>query len=133
MKMNCKPGEEKAINLSEIDRVLATEEPLIPTSGFLTSVMESVREESVAPAPIPFPWKRIVPGMLLVTGFISWGAFEMIREGLPPITSMQVADPHLSAAAIQPLEQAGWVALGLGVSLLSWLLSRRLVSRSGLL
>jgi hypothetical protein len=31
------------------------------------------------------------------------------------------------------LEQAGWVAMALGVSLLSWLLSRRLAGRGGLL
>jgi hypothetical protein len=40
--------------------------------------------------------------------------------------------PHLSAAVAQPLEQAGWVALALAASLLSWLLSRRLAGSSGL-
>jgi hypothetical protein len=34
---------------------------------------------------------------------------------------------------MQTLEQAGWVGFALGVSLLSWLLSRRLVGRTGLL
>jgi hypothetical protein len=33
----------------------------------------------------------------------------------------------------RPVEQAGWVALALGISLLSWLLSRRLAGRGGLL
>ncbi len=119
--------------LTEIDRILATEEPLIPTSGFLASVMESVREEAAAPQPIPFPWKRVLPGILIATGVLSWGAFKMIRQGLPEIRSVSLAAPHLPAAAIQPAEQAGWVALALGISLLSWLLSRRLAGRSGLL
>jgi hypothetical protein len=34
---------------------------------------------------------------------------------------------------MQSLEQASWVACALGVSMLSWLLSRRLAGRSGLL
>jgi hypothetical protein len=73
------------------------------------------------------------PGILLASAIMIWGAFEMIRKGVPPIASMQVAAPHLSAATLQPLEQAGWVAVGLGASLLSWLLSRRLAGRSSLL
>jgi hypothetical protein len=38
--------------------------------------------------------------------------------------------PSISAASV---EQAGWVALALGLTLLCWLLSRRLVGRGGLL
>jgi len=34
--------------------------------GFLASVMDRVREEAAAPPPIPFPWKRALPGMALV-------------------------------------------------------------------
>jgi hypothetical protein len=30
----------------------------------------------------------------------------------------------------QPLRQAGWVALALGISLASWLLARRMMGRS---
>jgi hypothetical protein len=44
--------------------------------------------------------------------------------------------PHLSsglsAGAVLPLQQAGWIALGLGVSVASWLLARRLAGGSGL-
>jgi len=131
--MNRTKADESEMKLTEIDRILATEEPLIPTSGFMASVMESVREEAAAPKPIPFPWARFVPGIFVATGVLSWGAFKMIRQGLPEIRSVSLAPPHLPAAAIQPVEQAGWVALALGISLLSWLLSRRLAGRSGLL
>jgi hypothetical protein len=34
---------------------------------------------------------------------------------------------------MRPLEEVGWIALALGLSLLSWLLSRRLAGRTGLL
>jgi len=53
------------MELNSIDRILASEEPLIPSLGFLDSVMERVREEAAAPPPIPFPWKRALPAFFL--------------------------------------------------------------------
>ncbi len=127
-KTNCDEMEQ-----SRIDAILATEEALIPSSGFLASVMESVREEAATPPPIPFPWKRAVPGILLAGGVFAWAAVELFRYGLPAVNWILLTPPHLSAALERPLEEAGWVALALGASLLSWLLSRRLAGRSGLL
>ena len=116
-----------------IDHILATEEHLIPTSGFLASVMERVREEATAPPPIPFPWKRAIPGILLAVVVFGGGAIELVRHGLPAARGLSLTPPHLSAAFDHSLEQAAWVALALGVSLFSWLLSKRLAGRSGLL
>ena len=117
----------------EIDRILATEEELIPSSGFVASVMESVRDEAAAPPPIPFPWVRAVPGMILTAGVLGWGAVELIRTGLPALREVSLTPPQLSATVMRPLEEVGWIALALGLSLLSWLLSRRLAGRTGLL
>jgi|SRR5271157_979215 len=116
-----------------IDRILATEEELVPSSGFLASVMETIHEQAIAPRPIPFPWKRAVPGMVLTAGVLGWGAFELVRQAIPAVRELPLTNPHISAVLVRPLEQAGWVALALGASLLSWLLSQRLASRSGLL
>ena len=118
---------------AEIDRVLATEEELIPSSGFMASVMEQVQEESAVPPPIPFPWKRAIPGILLAAGVFGWGGFEFVRSGLPAMSSITLTLPHLSAGYEHSVESAGWVAMALGVSLVSWLLSRRLAGRGGLL
>jgi hypothetical protein len=131
--MNRTETDRPEIDLNSIDPILAAEEPLLPSSGFLASVMERVREEAVAPPPIPFPWKRALPGMTLLVGVFGWGFFEFVRGGLPTAAAVSVAIPHLSASEMQTLEQAGWVGFALGVSLLSWLLSRRLVGRTGLL
>jgi hypothetical protein len=116
-----------------IDHILATEDHLVPTSGFLASVMERVREEATAPPPIPFPWKRAIPGILLAVVVFGGGAFEFVRHALPAARGLSFPAPHLSAAFDHSLEQAAWVALALGVSLFSWLLSKRLAGRSGLL
>ena len=99
-----------------LDRILKSEEELVPSSGFVAAVMERVREEAAAPAPIPFPWKRLAPGL-----------------GLQDLRATALVQPHLSAALTGTVGQAGWVALALGVSMLAWILSRRMVGRSGLL
>ncbi|MDR3775353.1 MAG: hypothetical protein P4K97_00535 [Terracidiphilus sp.] len=116
-----------------MDKILATEEELIPSSGFLASVMERVHEEAAAPPPIPFPWARAVPAIVVAAVVLGGGAVELVRLAIPAVKDLALNPPHVSAAVTQPLEQAGWVALALTASLLSWLLSRRLAGRSGLL
>jgi hypothetical protein len=128
---------------AEIGHILAGEEELMPSSGFAASVMERVRQEAALPAPLPFPWKMAIPLLLLACGAIGWGTVELVRIGMPgfdlaaPGQSAQswltISPPHLSGNLVHPIEQAGWVVLALGVSLLSWLASRRLAGRGGLL
>jgi hypothetical protein len=116
-----------------IENILATEEPLVPSSGFLSSVMECVHEEAGAPAPIPFPRKRFVPVIVLAAGIVGWCAVELARGGVATVKGISITLPPIPAAAMQSLEQAGWVALALTASLFSWLLARRLAGRAGLL
>jgi hypothetical protein len=118
---------------AEIDRILATEEELFPSSGFMASVMERVEQEAAVPAPIQFPWKRFIPGIVLASGVFGWGAVELIRAGVPMLRSLTLTVPDLTVAHLQYAEPVGGVALALGVSLASWLLSRRLAGRGGLL
>lgn len=53
------------MNNDEVDRILAQRDDIQPSSGFAASVMEAVREEAAAPPPIPFPWKRALPVLLV--------------------------------------------------------------------
>ena len=94
---------------------------------------ERVRSEAAAPQQIPFPWRRIALAIVLIAGVLVWCGVELARHGLPEIQTEEFAGSHLPTAMVQPITDAGWVAVALGVSLLSWLLSRRLVGRSGLL
>jgi hypothetical protein len=119
-----------AIDFDPIDRILALEEPILPSSGFLASVMERVQEESRTPAPIPFPWKRAIPGILLATGTFGWGAYEFMREAASAVRNLAAAPTQILNAHQVPLEQAAWVVLALAVSLLSVKLSRRLSGQS---
>ena len=56
---------ERLIENDEIDRALAREDDILPSSGFAASVMDAVRREAAAPPPIPFPWKRALPGLVV--------------------------------------------------------------------
>jgi hypothetical protein len=118
---------------AEIEAILAGEEELLPSSGFLSSVLERIEQEAAAPPPVPFPWKRAVPGILMAAGVFSWGTVKLIRLDLLTPALLRFTLPPLSSAVIGQIEQAGWIAMALGVSLLSWLLARRLAGRGGLL
>jgi hypothetical protein len=133
MSSDPKKTGESRLTSEEIDRILAGEEELIPSSGFLSSVMERIEDEAAAPPPIPFPWKRAVPGMALAAGVFGWGAFELVRAGISAASQFSLPAVHATAALSPPMQQAGWVALAVGISVASWLLSKKIAGRSGLL
>ena len=113
-----------------IDEILTAEEELLPSSGFLASVMERVRQEAAAPPPLPFPWKRAVPGFVVAAGVFAWGAVEFAHYAIPTFEQIKLTRLPVSAAQVpatlnRPLQQALWVAGALVVSLVSWLASRR--------
>jgi len=94
----------------EIDRILSHEEELLPSSGFAAAVMDAVRREAAVPAPIPFPWKRALPGLVvavLTLGLVGW-VFVVGTEQV----ARQSADSQLSVPWLSTLMQL----LGLGGS-----------------
>lgn len=109
-----------------MDKILETEDELIPSSGFISAVMDRVREEAAAPPPIPFPWKRAVPGLVVAAGVFGWTAVEFGRMIAPAISTLRLPLMPVSLTNIRPLEQAGWVMAALAVSVASWMLSRRI-------
>jgi hypothetical protein len=131
--MNGNKAESDALKLSRVDEILAAEDELAPSSGFLAAVMDRVHEEARMPAPIPFPWKRALPGFVLAAGVFGWVGVELVRLGVPVIKQTSLVAPHFPPGLVHPMQQAGWVALALVTSLASWLLARRLTGRSGLL
>ena len=111
-----------------IDEILGAEGSLVPSSGFLASVMERVREEAATPPPLPFPWKRAVPGFVVAANVFAWGAVEFTRYAIPTFAEIKLTQLHVAhvpATTTQPLEQVMWVAGAMGVWLLSWVASRR--------
>ena len=132
MKPNVKPETDRDAD-ELVGRILAAEEGLIPSSGFLAATMARVRDEAACPKPIPFPWLRALPGIVLAVAVLCWCGFELVRVGLANAQEISLTQLHLTAAAGRALEPAGWVAAALAASMLSWLFARRLAGRSGLL
>ena len=128
--MNTNSGDKWETTASPIDRILAGEEELIPASGFLSSVMDRIHEEARMPAPMVFPWRRAVPGIVLAAGVFGWGGFEMAREVMAALRAGALTAPHLPTLSAVPVGPAGWVAISLGVSLASWIVSRRMMGQN---
>lgn len=116
-----------------LDTILAHDEELVPSSGFLSRVIDRVQEEAAVPPPIPFPWKRALPGIVLALAVLGGAAYEMARYAAQSAVSFTLPHLPVSAAMAAGSQQAGWVLAGLGVSACAWLLARRFAGRSGLL
>jgi hypothetical protein len=119
-------------NSDKIDAILANQDEIVPSSGFLAHVMEKVQEEAVALPPIPFPWKRAIPGFVLAAGILGWGAVETVRYAMLHAGGFSPPKIQIAPALSEPMQQAGWVVVALAISAAAWLFSRRLAGRSGL-
>lgn len=122
---------------SEIDRVLSREDEILPSSGFTISVMDAVRSEATAPLPIPFPWKRVLPGLLVVCAALALilGAVVKAIAQLDRTKLGSIAAPHFSTSlpsAMPTIFKGGiesaaiWTALALLMAFISVKLSMRL-------
>jgi len=125
-------GNKKDKDEDEIDRILARGDEILPSSGFAASVMDAVRREAAAPAPIAFPWKRALPGMVvgvfaLIVGLVA-GVAVIVR-----LASGSVA-PQVTAStppALPSLFHGGiesgviWTMLALLMAFVSVKLSTR--------
>lgn len=127
---------KRLIRHDEIDHILSREDEILPSSGFAVSVMDAVRREAAAPPPIPFPWKRALPG-LVVAGFalvlvLVAGVVAIVQLGRASTTAQfSMSLPSLLPPIFQRnLEYAAsWTVLALLVTFVSVKLSMRLASR----
>ena len=79
----------------DLDRILSEDE-ILPSSGFTASVMDAVRREATALPPIPFPWKRALPGL--------------VAAGLTLALTLVVILVHPESLASSPAQAPAWVA-----------------------
>ena len=114
----------------DIDDVLSTDETIVPSPGFTASVMQAVRREALSPPPIPFPWKRALPGLVSMGPAIVLGVARLAGGfGAQASTGSSLAE--LMAPAIHAAEraEAQLIVLALLLSLASVMLSMRLAAR----
>jgi uncharacterized membrane protein len=98
----------------DLDRILSRDDSILPSSGFVSSVMDAVRREAAAPPAIPFPWKRALPGL------VAWAVMLVLL--VVPETASALDRLLKAPAAIG----AGWVALAVLLSFFLVKLSLRL-------
>jgi hypothetical protein len=110
----------------DIDRVLSSDDSIVPSSGFAASVMEAVRRDAETPPPIPFPWKRALPGLIFCFGALAalfiMGLSQPGRGTEMSVTLTQIVNLANNAGV-------GWIALALVVSLVSVVVSMRAAAR----
>jgi hypothetical protein len=118
---------------AEMDRILSNQDEIVPSSGFVALVMQAVRCETAAPPPIPFPWRRALPGLalavfaLVLVAVVGVSAIVKIgRTSFPQdltVLSQQTLPPFVQ----EPIGSAlGWTTSALLAALVSVKLSMRL-------
>ena len=116
----------------EMNRLLSRDDEILPSSGFAASVMQAVRREAAAPPPIPFPWKRALPGVvvaglvlarILVVGISDISRLISASASPQPSTSSPSILPFLLPRTME--SPVGWIVLGLLIAFLSTKLSMR--------
>ena len=109
---------------SEIDRILSERDEIMPSSGFAASVMEAVRREASAPPPIPFPWLRALPGVILAVVALALiaalGVATLLLSGRAPLSEHVATtfSPFSWPSLTNPVASAAaWTA---GALLVAW-------------
>jgi hypothetical protein len=93
----------------DIDRLLSNDEDIEPSPLFVRSVMAAVERAAAEPPPIPFPWRRGLPGLGVA---VAAAAYVIANPpDLPPADALPAY--NVSAAP------AIWVTLGVLVSAVS--------------
>jgi hypothetical protein len=119
----------------EMDHMLSREDEILPSSGFAASVMDAVWREATAPAPIPFPWKRALPGMVVgavvLALILGAGIVAVAHLGSgtgAQVTTLSPSSAEFSTSALQPSLQnaALWIVLSLVLALVSVKVSMRM-------
>lgn len=127
---------KRLIREEEIDRILSREDEILPSSGFAVSVMDAVRREAAAPPPIPFPWKRALPGMVvgglavalvLIGGVVAIAKLARASTTAPFSTSLPSGVPPIVHGGLE--SAAIWAVLALLTAFVSVKVSMSLASK----
>jgi hypothetical protein len=121
----------------EMNRILSRDDEILPSSGFAASVMDAVRREAAAPPPIPFPWKRALPGVVVGGPVLAWILIAWIADmsrlmgastmGAPTSPRLSLSSPSVAQLLLHGNigSAVGWILLGLVIAFLSTKLSMR--------
>lgn len=122
------------MNDNELDAILLRTEEIVPSSGFTSAVMDVVHQEAAMPPPIPFPWRRAMPGLLTCFALVAFLAHRLLhsfattpaREGFASSPAQWFSAVSSGLARNTASVSLEWLAatvlitlLGLGISMRS--------------
>jgi hypothetical protein len=104
-----------------VERLLAKDDEIVPSSGFTSVVMEAVRREAATPPPLAFPLWRALPGWVAAAIAVAMALAGVLREARMPTTPAQgiaesMRDVVTAWLAIWARDGGSWILLGLVVS-----------------
>jgi hypothetical protein len=104
-----------------IDRALREDEILEPSAGFSATVMAEVHRAAEAPAPLPFPWRRLVVAGLagLVGAVLAW--LSVVGVLPSPLETLEAIAGDESLATLLARLAAVLLVTWLASSLPRWL------------
>ena len=92
----------------DLNYILFKEEEILPSSGFVASVMDAVRREAAIPPPIPFPWKRALPGLAVAgPALVSVLILSLAQLIQTPTVSPSPASPSVLASILEVRRSPG--------------------------
>ena len=112
---------KQEMHQDEFAHALSREAGIMPSSGFVSGVMDAVRQEASAPPSIPFPWTRALPGLLA-------GLFAMVAMIVVLARNSSYAPPNGSflgrmlpdwrhSLDVANMYGIGWVLMGILVTM----------------
>jgi hypothetical protein len=114
-----------------VDRVLAKDDEIVPSSGFTNAVMEAVRREAATPPPLAFPLWRALPGWVaaaITVALALAGVVPVARGSATQGIAESVSGVVTAWLAIWARDGGSWILLGLVVSFVAVKLSLRAAS-----
>ena len=126
------------MNQDELDRILSEHVSehtgIVPSSGFVSGVMDAVRREASTPPPIPFPWIRALPALAAAAFVLGTMIVVLLRSSSAGVTPTPSIASRVAAAIAAVVETAtmygvGWILLAIALTVVSISLSMRLAAR----
>jgi len=109
------------------DHLNAPAEQLTPSSGFVLSVMDAIQKQAIEPAPIAFPWKRVLPGAnAILCALVAFVVYAYAgRHSTPAVRPDFVLPSAFTSGEITLC----WIALAVCLSIVTVIASFRLAGR----
>jgi hypothetical protein len=109
----------------ELDRWLAEDEEIVPSSGFAASVLDAVRIDAAEQRALPFPWRRMLPGLAALAVALLAAVGSVIASGANAASEFVAFPLHWTQWLERP--DVGWIVVAVAVTAVLPFLSLRLV------